>query len=410
MSQQEPLRRMELLGDDGRIRASCETLSHFDEESFPEWGRTRNAILLPREAFRRVNGLEEFGYAEAFPEGHGDSTGVVVQVAGFSDDHDSAAYTSSGRYEACVRSTMQDRIGVDTTRGDQHVELRPIELPSVHGLTVERVRNTEQTDRDIVTHGSVCYIHEATRRELGVEEEDVVEVLNPTTGARICLPIKVGDNVHYDEEWIRLDRNTRKLLGVEADRSDEVSGVQEVSVRVPADLTDRSRTARWWRRATEWLGRRFVDYTTVRLRVTYGRDRDEDRNIVRLDPNTMKSLGIDEHDKAVLQWNKRQINARCLEDIEADGTGPLEVRVPSTERDKLEVSVGDCVDVRRNMRYAAGKKMAVSLLGILGVLLGSNQLLLVVDRLDMAPVIGLFSVLSVVIAYFILLPERQKCR
>ena len=394
---------------DETLLLTCKTFSHFDPESFSVWDKTRNAVLVPREAFDELQWLEDYGYARAFSSKRTNSSseGTIVQVTGFSTDHDTDTYSTGGVYQACVRSTMQDRIGVDSTSKEQYIHLRPCHQPSVHDLNVERVRNTEQADRDIVTHGSVCYIHEFTRRKLGVNEDDTVEVLNPQTGGRICLPIKTGNNVHYSENWVRLDRNSRKLIGVEADKNDEVDGVSRVTVRVPADLWERSFLGHWKQRAGEVLGKVFIDYSTVHLQVITGRDNDEDRNTVRMNADTMKSLGISEHDRVVLSWNARRESVRCLTDVREDETKPLEVRVPSTERDKLEVSLGDCVSVRRDMRYAAGKQMAFSVLGILAVLINADILL---NLLGGLATVTLLTCLSILVFHFIMLPNRQKCR
>jgi len=398
------------LGDDQSIYAICKVMGHFDESYFPPRAKTQNAVLLPQEAFKRIEELEPFGYARVSPKNEPNDKGALVQVAAFNSEYDLLSHTHSGAYEACVRSTLQEKINVDPNRKDACIEITPYTTQSVSGLKVKPVLNTDQSSRDITTLGSVCYIHNSTRERLGISHGDTVEVLNQDTGFRVFLPTKTSRSIYYDENWIRLDRNTRKLLGIDMNTEKEAEIEKNITLRNRIDLPPQITVLGWWQRGIEWIGRRFVDYTTVRLQVIYGRDRDEDRNIVRLDSNTMKSLGIEEHDKLVLQWNGRTEKVRCLKDIDEDGTGPLEIRVPSTERDKLEVNVGDSLDVRRDMAYTAGNKISLSLFGILAVFVGIIQVLSVVGWPSSIVFLGTFVFLSTLTLYFVMMPERQKCR
>lgn len=391
-----------------KVSILCETLSNFESDCFGETGGTRNAVILPAEVFEENDWIEEYGYARAVVGENAASPeiGHVVQVAKFSSYHDAEEYSSNGIPEACVRSTLQDRIGVNFPEGLGVVSLYPCESESVTGLKVERVTNVEQQQSDTDTLGAVCYIHETTRRKLGIREGDPVEVVNSASGARIRLPTKTGGDLRYNEDWVRLDRNSRTHIAVEPYQA-ATDSASTVAIRVPPSTAEQRLPMRIYDRLAHHLGRIFVDYSKVRLQIIQGRDRDEDRNMVRLDESTMKSLGIKEHDKVILEWQDRTQSVRCLKDITDDGTGPLKIRVPSTERDKLEVSVGDCVDVRRDMKYSAGKEAALSVLGFLAVLVNMDVIL---RYISLEYAIGLLGGLLLLTFYLVLLPTRQQCR
>lgn len=417
-------------------RVVCKTISDFRDASYDEReDRFRYAVIVPRELLARLEDTEEYGYvrlttagdeADGGSAGHSaDDGGALAQVVTFSDEHDASRYAADdGTPWACIRTSLQREIGVETEPGEDNVvEISECDLRKLDSLTVHRNSAWESQSQDITTEGAACYIHAADMRSMAaLTPGDVCELMNPATGARIRLPVETYQHRNRERGTIRLDGTTRKLLGVESHDEGENNAVQ---LRILRD-GDRG-TASRLRALAEWVGRRFVDYSYMHLRVLPGYDRDEGRNIVRMNRDVMERLGIDESDRILIDWEDERRNARCQSGWEADdalhavgddgGAGEMEslsVRIPSTERDDLNISVGDSVRVRRDMGYQAGKQVSLSVFGILGVIVGAGQLInMVFDEVGPAYVaVTALSViaLSIPTIWFILRPVRQQCQ
>jgi len=302
------------------------------------------------------------------------------------------------------------------------VEIHECSFEILNPLTVHRVSAWEE--RDITTEGIACYIHkEDLKNSNKLTSGDICELMNPDTGFRLRIPVEQYKHKHYEPGTIRLPGIARKLLEVDSYDEGENHNVQ---LRVPPDQGKRRRSISDG--LSDWIGRRFVDYSHTHLRVLSGYDRDEGRNIVRINKDAMEGLGIEENDRVLIQWGEEQRNVRCQsgwsedERLEPKGTNgnshgeeeSLSVRIPSTERDKLNISIGDSIGIRRDMQYQAGKQVSLSVFGILGVIVGTNQLINMlfeqVDFLYLLISVSSIFVLSTLTVWFMLKPVRQKCR
>lgn len=420
-------------------RVVCKTISDFRDASYDDdEDRYRYAVIVPRELLSRLDDTEEYGYVRLRQAdergadgddgdgGDGNDGGTLAQVVSFSDDHDVAQYSDAdGTPWACIRTSLQRAIGIETEPGEDNVvEISECDLRKLDDLTVHRNSAWESQSQDITTEGAACYIHSADMAAMAaLDPGDVCELMNPETGARIRLPVETYQHRNRDRGTVRLDGTTRKLLGVESHDEGESNSVQ-LRILQSGDWTTTSTV----RTVAEWIGRRFVDYSYIHLRVLPGYDRDEGRNIVRLNRDVMERLGIDESDRVLIDWEDERRNVRCQSGWDADealhpvdstesSIGEMEslaVRMPSTERDKLNISVGDSVRVHRDMGYQAGKQVSLSVFGILGVIVGAGQLInMVFEQVDLTYVaVTLLAVvvLSIPTIWFILRPVRQKCQ
>ncbi|MFO7925522.1 MAG: hypothetical protein ACQET5_11715 [Halobacteriota archaeon] len=406
----------------------CETISNFENRSFERNDKFRNAVIVPQEVLSALDETVEYEYVRLTPHGS-DDFGALTQIVCFSNVHDPEKYSRDDVYLACIRTSLQRRIGLDaedieSEESDIKIDIHEIQSEIKSGLRVHRISAWEQQSRDVTTEGFACYIHSGDLVDLqGLENGDVAELINPIEGFRIQLPVETYRHKHYDEHTIRLNGVIRTLLDVNS--TDE-----GVSQTVKLRVLENKRTAsyQFYRKISTWIGRLFVDYSYTHLRVLPGYDRDEGRNIVRVNEDTMEGLGIEENDRALIRWKNEERNVRCQTGWENDtklepGETPesshgenesLAIRMPSSERDRLDISVGDSVRIRRDMRYQAGKQVSYSVFGILGVIVGTNQIItMVLDELNYQYFIITtltILVLSIATIWFILNPIRQKCR
>jgi len=410
----------------------AKTISDFDSHCFDSGDKFRYAVIVPEPTLSALENTAEYEYVRVAPQGE-DGEGTLAQIVSFSDSHDAAVYSSDdGVSYACIRTELQREIGLepDTERNDDnmYVTLRECDTTTLDGLGVHRVSAWEQQERDITTEGLAGYI---TADDMDSVDElqsgNPCEIVNPETGSRIQLPIRTYNHKSRKRNTIRLDGITRNLLRIQS--KDEGNGDGD-SVRLRV-LDDAETESRITERLSDWIGRRFVDYSVSNFRVLPGYDRDEGRNVIRMNRDAMKGLGIDENDRVLLSWfdsEQKRRTVRCQSgwkedtELEPETTSEssygedesLSVRVPSTERDELNISIGDSIRIRRDMRYQAGKQVSLSAFGILGVIVGTNQLInMLFDELDALYV--LISVLSVVVlsivtVWLIMSPVRQKCR
>lgn len=403
----------------------CKTISNFEDDCYDSGDKFRYAIIVPAQVLESLDDTAEYEYVRVTPHGSDDDDGVQTQIISFSAAHDIADYSTDGVGWACLRTRLQREIGIEPSMDTEtKVDIRECDIATLDSLSVHRVSNWEQQERDITTEGMAGYINSADLAALeGVESGDLCELVNPKTGSRIQVPIESYKHKNYQRGTIRLNGTARKLLRIESkDEGDDGT----VQLRVPTE--NRRNATPLSESVGKWIGRHFVDYSYTHLRVLPGYDRDEGRNVVRMNEDAMEGLGIDENDRAIIRWRNNTRNVRCQTGWEQDGaleaqgssersygeTESLSVRVPSTERDNLNISVGDNVIVRRDMRYQTGKRVALSVFGILGAVVGANRLITSVLNGGTPRTIALSIVvgvgLSLLTVWLMLQPIRQKCR
>lgn len=432
-------------------RVICKTISDFRDYCFKDGDKFRYAIIVPEVVLAQLEDTSEYEYVELSSPAS-ESSGTLAQIITFSEDHDLDEFsTDDGTYYSCVRTKLQREIGLEPEEeggeesdgddeeggeeggGDDEAEdhnvpidIRECDTEVIESLDVHRVSAWEQETRDITTEGVAGYMTEDKISDVeGLSSGDLCELINPRTGTRMQLPIEPNEHKQREDETIRLNGITRKLLRVDSKDEGENNTIR---LRV---LSDVEQTTGHLDRVSTWIGRRFVDYSYSHFRVLPGYDRDEGRNVIRMNEDAMTGIGIEENDRIVMSWQrdtKRKRNVRCQsgweedKELEPEASAEssygedesLSVRVPSTERDSLNISVGDSIRVRRDMRYQAGKQVALSAFGILGVIVGTNQLInMIFDEISVAYIgTSLLSILllSVVTVWLIMSPIRQKCR
>lgn len=261
--------------------------------------------------------------------------------------------------------------------------------------------------------GERCYISQDVCARIGLETwGDPVEVLYPETGARTILP------VWPLREWdppdsIALDMHSRELLNVETDDEIKVHSPVFDLVKPSSNFFDSFIT----RLKTAILDF-FIGRHRVSLRVSQGFNQDEHRNIGRVSQDLMDVMGIEPGELATIQWKNRTHKLQLLLPPDDEEIESLTIKLPSTERDQIAASIGDAVRTYRNMAYTFKKNMALSIFGVLGVLIG---VFTIIDTLDIfgryGPIVGdgylflivvLTSVLvSIMTVWIMLYSERQ---
>lgn len=239
-------------------------------------------------------------------------------------------------------------------------------------------------------------------QQLGINPGGSVELYNSETGGRIAVTVGFP---HSNPEVVRLDVRSRQALDLTT--GDDV-GVRDISIT--------RRTAFGIKR---WLLKRMVDTRQMPFYVQLGPDQDEYRNIVRISVDMMNFLGVEEGQDVTLTWRGQTTKAQCLATEFGDGDPPNTIKVPATKRDEIDVSVHDSVVVERDMWSIFREQMAVSTLGIFGVIIGTLQIAPLLDvqwlvnRLGLVPAgVGtavLLVVVSVFVVWILLMPVRQQC-
>ncbi|MDR5657231.1 hypothetical protein RH831_08560 [Halodesulfurarchaeum sp. HSR-GB] len=407
-------------------RVISKTISDFKDSSFEKGDKFRYAVIVPESVLSKFNNTNEYEYVKVTPQGS-ETGGTLAQIITFSSEHDAEEFSTDGLYWSCIRTKLQKEIGLTVENTDEPaVTIQEVETNTIDNLRVHRDSAWENESRDITTEGLAGYISSNDMENMKeLEEGDICELVNPENGARLQLPVETYYHKNRNEGTIRLNGSARKLLQV---KSKDEGDNDSVRLRIPTETTP---IAGFSHKIYNRIGRWFVDYSYAYFRVLSGYDRDEGRNLVRLNEDGMKRLGIEENDRVILSWrgdDLKRRNVRCQSAWEEDGAlepsestedsfgedQSLSIRIPSTERDKLNISVGDVIKVRRDMQYQAGKQVALSAFGILGVIIGTNQLInMIFDTVSLAYVgTSLLSImlLSVVTVRLIMSPIRQKCR
>lgn len=383
--------------DDTSITCLVKRPYDFAPGAFAEFNdQFRNAVVLPRPLFDRL-GIEPYGYVAVAPEtdAEAEQTGSrVVHAVPFGQE--TPVVRVDGAWVVAARTNVL--VGAcEGGVGDDRIRIGPIDSPSSGALTVRRTYDDEVAER-------ACYVSPTTCRRVGLDDGDRVEVFNPGDGGRKL--VAVSERPEVGEGDVRLDARSRLTLGVDLGDS--------VVVRRAVDLRSPAPTLRG--RALE----RLVGYREVPLRVEFGLDRDEYRNVARLSAEMMAFLGIDPGDRLVVDWKGQTAVTQCLSPPPDEAVSPVSILLPSTERDRVNVSIGDTVSARRDMGHVFRKRIALSTLGILGVTFGVFQGVgavglasILVQRLGVGAtllaLLALSGVISLLVVWLLLFPERGKC-
>ena len=165
----------------------------------------------------------------------------------------------------------------------------------------------------------------------------------------------------------------------------------------------------------------FLGASSLMLRCVRPYDVDESREVVRLSPDTMALLGIDETDQVILRNGNKRVEARVLaldnrEELEKTNlmgsweSADIVVGVPTTLRHKLGVrGVGTCIEVERDTGYLFMKNLNLQFLTMLGLFL---TILQTVPAFGVDPVVATiaFVVLLPFVIYIVLSGERKRVK
>lgn len=368
------------------------SVDHYREEDHA----FSNSIILPSHVFDRL-GMEPFGYVEARREG-ADEPPTHLYALPF------AAAEEPSEDVAALGTNMMLAVGPEIGRGST-IELRPADPPTSRPLAVTRTYSLEGTEYG--QYEPKCFVPPDVRRSLGLSPGDAAEVYCPESGARVRPRVFDLLSDDRDGDKARIDLHLAEALGV--------GFGDDVRIRrIPGAVPDGDGL-------TTRVLERLVGSRPTTLRVKRGKDQDEGRNIVRLDESTMDYLGVSPGEKVVLRWDREPRTAQCLLPPDGEDVSPHEVLVPNSERDVLGLNPNDGVLLTRSVSYVFYNRIAVSILGILGVVFGVFQISNAIDLLDMlSPVLDRTSTvllllllslgLSAGVVWLLLLPERHRCK
>ncbi|MFB6109038.1 MAG: hypothetical protein ABEJ82_09425 [Haloplanus sp.] len=400
------------MGEHRRTRVRAWSRREFDAGDFdPSADEFKDAIVVPQAVFDRLypGGDAATGYAWASATG-GDAPAKLLTVLTFSD----AYAQSSSPPKAFLRLNKQEELGLD---GGEEVTLTPVDAGESGPLRVVRYSTrTESTRTD------ECRTHPSVLDRMGVEDGDLVELYNPTTGGRILLDVVATPDMAPDT--VSLSTRARKLLGAEFEaRADEhTTTVLHARRPVRRELLDAPKAGRL-RRLRNRLLDASVGYHEANLRVDLGLNVDENRATARMNPDTMEVLGVDDGDRVILssQTDRTRVRVHYIRpdshyietdsDFEPEDVRGRTVLLPATGREAADVLCHDVVRVRRDTGYVAAKRIVPSLFGFLGVFIGGLQTIdLVFPPAWKLPAVGLTLLLSLSAIWFVLWPERQRCQ
>lgn len=371
----------------------CRRPFDFDDTAYQEYDdQFRNCVFLPPDLFEEL-GIEPYDYVRVSEHGD-DGPGVVMQTALF----EPTTTDADGEYPlAALRTNLTEEIREDLARNTL-LDVTATQRP----YREMRVGRGYDDNRG----AGICYVSPRAKRAIEVDDDGPVELYDPVDGGRSILDTAPLPEDTSNESVVRVDGHIQETLGVEFGDS--------VRMRAPVDHDAVTPTLR--ERAFGSL----VGSRDVHLRVELGLDRDEYRNVVRMQGDTMQFLGIEPGDRVVVQWDGKRLSAQCLLPPDEKSVPDAAILLASTDRDPIDTSLYDTVVVRRDMSHILKQRVAVSLLGILGVAFGVFQAAnaATVDELLVAQVgpfgtiltlCAVSAVLSVVVVWLLLFPERQKC-
>jgi antitoxin component of MazEF toxin-antitoxin module len=365
------------------IELECHWPSTLEKQEYifnEETDKSRNALVVPKSVLDDI-GISEYGYVKLSVANKSSVQDVILPALSFEETPD-----EDPPRKASLRTNLMDQLPgqqpEDTLKVEAYSVLSSDALPAYLGYA------------DDIYEYDYCYLSESVRETVGAAVGDYVEAYNPEHGGRMALRVRALRTTDNADK-IRMSGQARDVLQI--DIGDEVR-VRETVHAQPTQL-------RWWERALSPL----VGFRQLGLQVRRGSDRDEHRNVVRISEDVMELLAVDQGDQIVLEWNGTSISVRCLPPRD-DDLESMEIKVPSTVRDmdQFDVSIHDAVHVRRNPYYILRKQVAVSTLGILGVIVGSFQ---VASYLNLAITTAILQsiIMSIFVIWLLLLPERQRC-
>jgi aspartate 1-decarboxylase len=295
--------------------------------------------------------------------------------------------------------------------GDE-VRISPVDAPESGDLKVLRPYSDQRDN--------VCYLDSRVLDSIGVQPGEEVEIYNADTGGRILLTAAALAEKDADREKIRIDLHSTKVLDV--DFGDIVRVRRPIDTGRPGLLAESRVYGETHLAAIRTsIFEPMVGTRRTYLRIGAGLDQDEYRGIVRLNESTMRYLGVEAKDRVNISWKGGGQTFQCLpipEERESDG---FEILLPSSARDQLEVSPFDGVPLWRSTIYEFQKQVSLSLLGILGVVVGTFQVAettTISQRLlnstgwlgTLLVLIFVSALISIPVVWFLLLPIRNEVR
>lgn len=351
----------------------------------------RNALYLPPEAFDDL-GIDPYDYVDVRTEGsRGTERVVSAKLRSDPELVDGEAYVGA------LRTNLLNRLVELDSRQISELDVTVEPASDISQFT----GRAERTYDDEIEY-RVCHLSDERMGDLDVEPGDELELYNPITGGRIDV---TAGFPHRDSGMVRVDVRSRQAL--------DVFPGDDVGVRnIQASEEHRGGFKRT-------VLKTMIDSREMPFNVKLGPDQDEYRSIVRMTEDMMDFLGIDPGDDVVLKWRGQRTKSQCLPTELDEDDPPNTIKAPSTERDQVDVSVHDAVVVERDMWYVFRQQMAVSVLGIFGVLVGVLQALSLLDiqrlvrEYGIGPVVFgvllLISSISVLVIWLLLTPARQDC-
>lgn len=393
----------------------------------PSQDKFKDAIVLPERVARECFPADAAtGYVRA--SAPDSDLAVTLYALTFSDASDAGSGT--GVPDAYLRRNVRERIDRLPDEEGATLTLEPVDAPDSGPLTV--VRFSTRTES---TRSEECRLNPAVLERLGVQDGDDVELVNPQTGGRLRSTARAEPDLETDE--ISLSTRSRKLLRAEIASRASDGFSRTLHCRRPVEtgpsddrngLLDRLRSGpdrlrSGLDRLTDRLFDSAVNYHEIRLRVILGLNADEGRATARVNPETMRVLGVEDGDRIDIVGDGEPRTVRCYgisaesHFIETDDDfDPADVQdrvilLPSTEREAAGALCDDVVRVRRNTKHVAIRSIVPSMFGFLGVFVGGLQAInLAVSPEWYRPAIALVVLASLASVWIVLWPERQRCR
>lgn len=427
-----------------RLTITVGEIEDFEQEDFKRYqDQFQHALIFPEQLIRDELGIAPYSYVDVTPTGLSWEAGETVYLLPFGEGF----HPADGKPEGLLKGSYQERIFSQRTSGTREVDIRPHETAREVGDESDLfvpVRLPVEKDTGL----STCYINKGELAELPYEDGDSVEIYNPENGNRANLRVEGMGRLERGTIAVgNVNRDSLRVISID-ERSKEGWG-EQLGIRPPIEakrpeigLVERFKHGVW---------SRFVGYNRINLEVQPGLDIDEERRIVRVEPDTRNLLGIDSGDRVVIEWGGTEHNVKCLDlpdsvDVSAESATSEEVSkaaddgddiltgnhssnhiyMPSTERKSVDACIDDLVKVRRDMKYTMGKQVSLSILGILAALIAGEPFFstiadyveaavtphvsgMFVPVLQVSAVVGLFFGLSILLVWVLLYQKRQEC-
>lgn len=316
-----------------------------------------NSIVIPHSYFGRLD-AEPYSYLRVSPVSIDDHCGGAV-LYGIPFDRK----TGPDSALAALSTNLMEKIHPDLGTGDR-VRLQSIDFPSDDELVVQRPYSGEQP--------SGCYVSEETLEKIDCNINDDVEIINTRTGGRAVNEVRLLKPNDDSDQSVRLSLSIIQSIDIKLG--------EKIKIQEKVDKREKHLSERLKKTTNRVIYKPLVGSRTINLKVCRGLQQDEERDIVRIGSSTRQYLGIDIQDKVKISWKEKQVVAQCLpstadNDSSNQSLSPAEISIPSTLRDKIGVNPNDTIEVRRDSKYMFKEKIGLSILGILGVVFGTFQVL-----------------------------------